>query len=134
LIIREVNQYNTENGEASIYSSGWIGSMSSMTKDDVDRIISLLESIDRRLQKLAGKGVGEERLRPIDANAVLQLTPHLQPTAMKLLQLGKATAEEVAEKTGRKRAIESLYLNELVSLGYAKKEREGKTVYFSVKK
>lgn len=108
--------------------------MSSIGKEDIERIISLLESIDKRLQKLSGKAAGEERLRPIDANAILQLQSHLQPTAMKLLQLGRATAEEVAEKTGRGRAIESLYLNELVQLGYAKKERQGKTVYFGVKK
>ena len=41
-----------------------------------------------------------------------------------------ATAEEVAEQTKRARAVESGYLNQLVLMGYLKKERRGRKAYF----
>jgi ribosomal protein S19E (S16A) len=41
-------------------------------------------------------------------------------------------AEDVAKETGRARAIESAYLNQLARMGYVKKGREGRRVYFSV--
>ena len=51
---------------------------------------------------------------------------------MVLMELGEATADELAEKTGLQRAVESAHLNELVRLGYIKKERKGRFAYFSV--
>jgi DNA-binding IclR family transcriptional regulator len=51
---------------------------------------------------------------------------------MTIIKLGKAMAENVAKETGRARAIESAYLNQLVRMGYVKKGREGRRVYFSV--
>jgi len=40
----------------------------------------------------------------------------------------------VAEQTKRARAVESSYLNQLVMMGYLKKERRGRKAYFYVEK
>lgn len=53
---------------------------------------------------------------------------------MTLMELEEATADEVAQKTGLQRAVESSHLNELVRLGYVKKERKGRLAYFSFSK
>ena len=49
-------------------------------------------------------------------------------------KLGRATADEVAEQTKRARAVESAYLNQLVLMGYLKKERVGRKAYFYVER
>jgi hypothetical protein len=46
--------------------------------------------------------------------------------------LGRATADEVSAQTKRARAVESAYLNQLVIMGYLKKERNGRKAYFFV--
>jgi len=51
---------------------------------------------------------------------------------MSIMKFGKAIAEDVAKETGRARAIESAYLNQLTRMGYIKKEREGRRAYFSI--
>jgi hypothetical protein len=68
----------------------------------------------------------------LDVPTLLTLTDHLRKTAMVMLELRKASAEMVAEKTGRRRATESDCLNQLVRMGYLKKERKGLDVLFYV--
>jgi len=46
--------------------------------------------------------------------------------------MGQATAEEIAAKTGRTRAAESDYLNQLASRGFLEKERKGREMHFQV--
>ena len=48
-----------------------------------------------------------------------------------ILELGEATAEGVAERTGRLKTAESVYLNWLERMGFVKKHRQGRTVHFS---
>ena len=76
--------------------------------------------------------VEEARYRTLDVMSLLSLPDHLRKTATVLCSLGEATAEEVAERTGRARAVESSYLNQLVRMGYLKKERRGRRVLFSI--
>ncbi|NVM02550.1 MAG: helix-turn-helix transcriptional regulator [Candidatus Helarchaeota archaeon] len=85
--------------------------------------------IDKLDQFLAGSSVGQ--LKALDVTELLKLSKPLQDTATTLMELGEATANEVAEKTGLQRAVESAHLNELVRLGYVKKERKGRLAYFS---
>lgn len=66
----------------------------------------------------------------LDVMTLLSLPDHLRKTAMTLCKLGRATATEVSKKTGRARAVESGYLNQLVLMGYLKKKREGRKAYF----
>jgi len=70
----------------------------------------------------------------LDVMTLLSLPDHLRKTAVTLCKLGEATAEEVAEQTQRARAVESSYLNQLVLMGYLKKERRGRKAYFYVEK
>jgi len=75
----------------------------------------------------------ESENTPLDVASLLSLTDHLRTTAMVMLELQKATAEMVAEKTGRRRATESDCLNQLVRMGYLRKKREGLKVFFFTK-
>ena len=76
--------------------------------------------------------VDEVRFEPLDVMTLLSLPDHLRKTATVTGSLGRATADEIAERTERARAVESGYLNQLVRMGYLKKEREGRRVLFSV--
>jgi hypothetical protein len=67
---------------------------------------------------------------PLDVMTLLSMPDHLRKTAMTICRCGRATAEEVAEQTSRARAVESAYLNQLVIMGYLKKERKGRKAYF----
>jgi response regulator of citrate/malate metabolism len=70
----------------------------------------------------------------LDVMTLLSLPDHLRKTAVTLSRLEQATAEEVAEQTRRARAVESGYLNQLVMMGYLKKERRGRKAYFYIEK
>jgi predicted transcriptional regulator len=70
----------------------------------------------------------------LDVMTLLSLPDHLRKTAVTLCKLEQATAEAVAENTKRARAVESGYLNQLVLMGYVKKERRGRKAFFFVEK
>jgi DNA-binding transcriptional ArsR family regulator len=104
-------------------------------KDCLDRLNEKME-VFIELQKSEQK---PENLLPglpdtLDVMTLLSLPDHLRKTAITLCKLGEATAEEVAENTKRARAVESGYLNQLVLMGYLKKERRGRKTYFFVEK
>lgn len=63
---------------------------------------------------------------------ILEFPKHLQTTIVTLLKLGLATATEVSESTGKARAVESAYLNQLVVMKVVRKERKGRKAFFSV--
>jgi ArsR family transcriptional regulator, lead/cadmium/zinc/bismuth-responsive transcriptional repressor len=67
---------------------------------------------------------------PLDVMTLLSMPDHLRKTAMTVCRSGRATADEIAQQTSRARAVESAYLNQLVLMGYLKKERDGRKAYF----
>jgi len=67
-----------------------------------------------------------------DAMSLLSLPSFLRKTVMVLYQLEKATADDLARETGRLRAVESASANQLVRMGYLKKSRSGRDVYFYI--
>jgi hypothetical protein len=71
---------------------------------------------------------------PLDVMTLLSMPDHLRKTAMTVCRLGRATADEIAQQTRRARAVESAYLNQLVIMGYLKKERQGRKAYFYIEK
>lgn len=71
---------------------------------------------------------------PLDVMTLLSMPDHLRKTAMTVCRLGRATADETAQQTHRARAVESAYLNQLVIMGYLKKERNGRKAYFYVER
>jgi len=105
--------------------------------------LQILEKIKENLEKLNEKmevmielqkhGKKETQPAPdtsLDVMTLLSMPDHLRKTAMTICRYGRATAEEVAQQTNRARAVESAYLNQLVIMGYLKKERKGRKAYF----
>ena len=70
----------------------------------------------------------------LDVMTLLSLPDHLRKTAVTICALRSATAADVAGETRRARAVESNYLNQLVTMKYIQRERKGKKVYFYVSK
>ncbi|MEM0057981.1 MAG: transcriptional regulator [Candidatus Bathyarchaeia archaeon] len=108
--------------------------------------IQILEKIRENLERLNEKMEimielqkhGKRELEPLspeaplDVMTLLSMPDHLRKTAMTICRLGRATADEVAKQTRRARAVESAYLNQLVVMGYLKKERRGRKAYFYI--
>ena len=87
------------------------------------------------LQKHDKKGIQPSLTdTPLDVMTLLSMPDHLRKTAMTVCRLGRATADETAQQTHRARAVESAYLNQLVIMGYVKKERNGRKAYFYVER
>jgi hypothetical protein len=63
---------------------------------------------------------------------VLKFPKHLQVSLTSLLKLGLATADQVAAATGKVRAVESAYLNQLATMRIVHKERRKHRVVFCV--
>ena len=121
-----------------------------MIKDELlsKKPLSILEKIEDNLERLNDKmeviieiqknGNGNQRAAPtlpdapLDVMTLLSMPDHLRKTAMAICRCGRATAEEIADQTRRARAVESSYLNQLVIMGYLKKERKGRKAYFFV--
>jgi len=111
--------------------------------DSLRVIVNMLNEINEKLGRIANAQIlilealkrsdsEESKKLPLDVDALLTLPDHLRRTAMAVGELGSATADQVATQTGRTRAAESDYLNQLVKMGYLKKERKGRTVFFSI--
>ncbi len=93
----------------------------------------LLKVNEEILEKISG-GAGPSRelaLAP-DTLSILSLPMALRKTVMVLYKLEQATADDLARETKRLRAVESAAANELVRMGYVKKKREGRDVYFYI--
>jgi predicted transcriptional regulator len=93
----------------------------------------LLETREELVQRTNGEkeASAELKLAP-DVMALLSLPMSLRKTVMALYKLEEATAKEIADETKRLRAVESASANQLVRLGYLKKKREGRNVYFYI--
>lgn len=70
--------------------------------------------------------------RTFRAAELLAMPDHIRKTAMTLGNIGRATSDMVSRKTGRVRSQESVYLNDLVMMGIARRERQGREVYFYI--
>jgi hypothetical protein len=121
-------------------------------KDEVltKKPLSILEKIGDSLERLNEKmevmieiqknGNGNQKAvlglpdASLDVMTLLSMPDHLRKTAMAICRCGRATAEEIADQTSRARAVESAYLNQLVIMGYFKKERKGRKAYFYIDK
>lgn len=68
----------------------------------------------------------------LSSSTLLSLPDHLRKTAIVICQLTEASAGQVAARSGRARAAESDYLNQLARMGILKKKRKGRESYFSV--
>jgi predicted transcriptional regulator len=95
----------------------------------LDRLIELQRSAGGQA---ARPSVSLPENLPLDVTTLLSLPDHLRKSALALSTLGEATATDLSKETSRVRAVESDYLNQLVSMGLIKKKRKGRDVYFYV--
>jgi Sugar-specific transcriptional regulator TrmB len=95
----------------------------------LDRLVELQRSSGGQM---ARPNVSLPEDMPLDVTTLLSLPDHLRKSALALATLREATATDLSKETGRVRAVESDYLNQLVSMGLVKKKRKGRDVYFYV--
>jgi hypothetical protein len=98
--------------------------------DSLNEKMEVMIELQKHGQRVVQDGVPDV----LDVMTLLSLPDHLRKTAVTLCKLDHATADEVAGQTKRARAVESGYLNQLVLMGYVKKERRGRKAYFYVEK
>ena len=98
-------------------------------KENLERLNEKMEVIIE-LQKHDRTDAQQLQDTPLDVMTLLSMPDHLRKTAMTVCRSGRATAEEISQQTSRARAVESAYLNQLVLMGYLKKERKGRKAYF----
>jgi hypothetical protein len=96
-------------------------------------LISISEKmLETQREFLEGVTCRRESGIPPDTLSLLTLPLSLRKTIMALYKLQKATAEEISAETKRLRGIESASANQLVRMGYLKKTRQGRKVYFYI--
>ena len=98
-------------------------------RENLERLNDKME-VMIELQKHGRKDIQPFSDTPLDVMTLLSMPDHLRKTAMTICRCERATAEEISEQTTRARAVESAYLNQLVIMGYLKKERKGRKAYF----
>jgi hypothetical protein len=101
-----------------------------MSEYTIEDVISRLAGIDKKLDKLLGTPINE-----VIKDYLLELPDHLRDTMKVLITRGASTADMVSEVTGKARAVESGYLNQLLRDPRAKvvSFRNGRLKYFKVK-
>lgn len=102
-------------------------------RENLERLNEKME-VMIEMQKHGRKDIQPMPDAPLDVMTLLSMPDHLRKTAMTVCRLGRATADEISQQTHRARAVESAYLNQLVIMGYLKKERKGRKAYFFVER
>jgi len=93
----------------------------------LDKLIDIQRSAGGQMVRPTGTMPEDS---PLDVTTLLSLPDHLRKSALALANLTEATATDLSKETGRVRAVESDYLNQLVAMGLIKKKRKGRDVYF----
>jgi len=106
-------------------------------------LIKVLEGLEERITTLentladlraATSSLSSPAEEPKPDSAGLLLLPdHLRKTMIALIEMGQATASQLAEKTGRVRNLESSYLNQLERMGLVERFREGRQLCFGAR-
>jgi predicted HTH transcriptional regulator len=89
-----------------------------------------LRNLDRKINKLNVRSYST--VPGFMPGTLWSLPEHLRKSMEAIATLGEATAQQLSEKTGRSRAAESDYLNQLADRGFLKKQRRGKEMIFQV--
>ncbi|MGA3192929.1 MAG: hypothetical protein ABSD73_10530 [Candidatus Bathyarchaeia archaeon] len=98
-----------------------------------DQIFREMREIRYRLDDIE-KSFSNWNPRPlkISPSELFLLPDHLRKTYMTVASKGECNSIRVSDLTGRCRALESSYLNQLVRMGWLTKRRGLKTMYFRV--
>jgi len=105
--------------------------------DTTEQMLEILLEINKKLDQLLlqdkpNNYIDDSILDSMDVMTLLSLPDHLRTTARTLFDLDHATADDVANKTRKERAVESNYLNQLTRMGHINKYRQGRRVYFCI--
>ena len=92
-----------------------------------------LKELTNRLERLESTSGSNRVASPRFVPGPMSSLPeHLRLSMEMIVHVGQANAKLIAEQTGRSRAAESDYLNQLVDRGFLRKERVGKEIVFQV--
>ncbi len=97
----------------------------------LDKIFKEMLYIRYRLDDLE-KNVSNWNPKPVEISdgKLLLLPDHLRKSYLTVLSKGECNATDVSNLTGRCRAVESNYLNQLSRMGWLNKRRVTKTITF----
>ena len=97
----------------------------------LDKIFREMIKIRYRLDDIE-KSVSNWNPQPLEVSDIelLQLPDHLRRTYLTVVSKGECETKVVSNLTGRSRAAESNYLNQLARMGWLNKRRISKTLYF----
>ncbi len=97
----------------------------------LDKIFQEMLSIRYRLDNIE-KSFANWNPKPLEVqdSEILLLPDHLRRTYLSVASKGECDATLVSHQTGRCRAIESNYLNQLARMGWLNKRRISKTISF----
>jgi ArsR family transcriptional regulator, lead/cadmium/zinc/bismuth-responsive transcriptional repressor len=128
--------------ESERASAGSLNALVTMLIDEIHQLSAKLDilidlnqrslKIEEHRERSKDKVKGSLPKKAPDALALIALPASLQKTLLILYQVEKATAEDLAKETKRLRAVESAAANQLVRLGYIKKRRQGRDVFFYI--
>jgi hypothetical protein len=103
---------------------------------DLNNVLRALRALSGHVRDLAVKvdALVQAHKGPkikLDERRLLDLPAHLQKTMLTIVDAGKpCSAMMIAEKTGRARAMESKYLNELAWQGLLLRSKKGRVLLF----
>ncbi len=107
--------------------------MNVVRKSASDRILQEMMQIRYRLDDIEAALSGwNPRPLEISESELFSLPDHLRKTYLIVMSKGECNATEVSNLTGRCRAMESNYLNQLARMGWLTKYRDSKTLRFSL--
>lgn len=107
------------------------GASTMVRRSILDRISQELQNIRYRLDDLEQMLSGwNPQPAIISESKLISLPDHLRKTYMFVASKGECNATEVANLTGRSRAMESSYLNQLTRMGWLTKRRNSRTLSF----
>ncbi|MCJ7630981.1 transcriptional regulator [Candidatus Bathyarchaeota archaeon] len=115
-------------------------SLDNRLKQEILEVLSELRKVSGKLEDLLTQLDGSSGLSlrgddgpRIGLFSLLSIPDHLRKSLIILSGCDEATARDVAKETGRTRELESINLNQLHRMGYIKKIRKGREVYFGLK-
>jgi len=96
-----------------------------------DRILREMQEIRYRLDDIE-QSISSWKPKPLEVSEseLLSLPDHLRKTYMTVASKGECASTDVSNVTGRCRAVESNYLNQLARMGWLVKRRDSKTIHF----
>ena len=102
-------------------------------KSIFEQIFKEMQTIHFRLDDLENNVSGwTPQPLEISESKLISLPDHLRKTYMTVASKGECSSTIVSNTTGRCRAIESNYLNQLTRMGWLNKRRVAKAVHFRV--